>query len=703
MKTLRAKLFTSIGTIFFFFSIINTVTSEIWIKKDLHKAGASIQEQIQKAQDYMRKFSSFVLAFHIISDAANLSRQVQMAADTPISSPWQDALRILSSDPKIAFVELQNDQEERATICLEDARAHPFSWAFDSQGKLWIRISGYASLFSTQAHTQNGKTFFFLFEDSSFPDPSSLVFTSTALESSSYYWEDSSVVLFLDLIQQQELWLEKIQLVKALLPWQGTNQENRPFAIASIDTHKNQGLCVITQEIFPSQALLDQVKRKSKENIPFLLVRDTINGQDLDVVKTQSLSDVNTGTVAIGFSLSALLREVSTLLRKPILVSGGEFTIGISSQGSILDLSQKHFPLDHLLQKDNTISWNGQNYVTNPIDLDIFHIFLLTPEEEANAYSRFFDDLSNHLTVKVSLTLMSAACLSFLIALLFLNNLSKKITQPIAALSRAAKTLSRGSYTDLILPQIHERQDEVATLSHSFEGMVSALKQRDTMQGILNKVVSKEISEKILQQGIDLGGEEKIVTLLFSDIRNFTHLAEGLPPHVLIEILNGYMTRMCRIIDETHGVVDKFIGDEIMTLYGAPLSLDFHAAKAVEAALLMMEDLAQWNQQRLKNNLTIFEMGIGIHTGLVYTGNMGAENRLNYTAIGANVNQASRICSIAKATQILISEETLQSPGVKERFDVRKLDPVQLKGIELPVQIYEVLGEKHSNSISLVL
>jgi adenylate cyclase len=152
---------------------------------------------------------------------------------------------------------------------------------------------------------------------------------------------------------------------------------------------------------------------------------------------------------------------------------------------------------------------------------------------------------------------------------------------------------------------------------------------------------------------------------------------------------------MCRIIDETHGVVDKFIGDEIMTLYGAPVSLDFHAVKAVEAAILMIEDLSIWNKKRKTSNLTIFEIGIGIHTGIVYTGNMGAENRLNYTAIGSNVNQASRICSVAKPMQILISEETLHSPGVKERFVVRKLDPVQLKGIGFPVQVYEVLGKQN--------
>jgi adenylate cyclase len=207
---------------------------------------------------------------------------------------------------------------------------------------------------------------------------------------------------------------------------------------------------------------------------------------------------------------------------------------------------------------------------------------------------------------------------------------------------------------------------------------------------VLNKVVSKEIAGTVLSSDIELGGEERELTMLFSDIRGFTRLSETLPPQQLISLLNTYLTRMCRIIDETHGVVDKFVGDEIMALYNAPLAIENHAEKAIEAALLMIADLKWWNKERGKNEPQI-TVGIGIHTGSAFAGNMGAEDRLNYTVVGANVNLAHRLCSVALPMQILVSEETYRALKEPEKFHFQKLSPVTLKGFDIPISIYEVL------------
>ena len=683
MKTLRAKLFVSIGAILLLAGILNTFAAEIWIKKDLNQAGQHINHRLEEMQDHIRKFVSFLLTFHIMQEATDLDRVIQITAQDSLpiqdaSSLWLKAGSVLTYNPQLSFVQIQTAQGDVAVIDPEEAHLSSFSSATAPDGTLWVKVEG--EIFKTTAYEG-----YYLLSPAKLHEeiPSSLDFVTTSLPTYAYNWEDSTSHLFEAFLIHKEQWLEKMEFIRLLLPWQDGRKEGPPMGIL-----KKGKSCLLTKDLFSKTLLIPYSENQEKDVVPALSLRKTPYGQELDMVKSVSLENGN--ILTLGVSLSSLLREVSLLLQKTIIVTGKGFIVGSTPEGKTFDL-----PTNPFLENKQTLTWHDHSYLVSTIDLTVLKIFVLTPIEEATATERFLNTLSEVTTEKISFTLLGAALFSFLIALFLLSNIAKKITDPIAILSKAAETLGSGNYSDLVLPQVKHRKDEVATLANSFEGMVSALKDRDKIHGLLNKVVSKEISQKILEQNIELSGEEKIVTLLFSDIRNFTHLAEGLSPRALIEILNAYMTRMCRIIDKTHGVVDKFIGDAIMTLYGAPLPLDFHAVQAIEAALLMMEDLRLWNEERKKQNLISFEIGIGIHTGLVYTGNMGAENRLNYTAIGSNVNQASRLCSVAKPMQILISEDTLKSPGVEERFNVRKLEPVSLKGIQNPVQVYEVISEKN--------
>ncbi len=675
MKTLRAKLFVSIGAILLIAGILNTLAAEIWIKKDLNRAGKHINDRLEEVQEHIRKFVSFLLTFHIVQEATDLDRVIQVVGEDTFSfqNLWLKAGEFLSYNPQLSFVQIQNRDGQTAVIAPTDAHLSPFASATDSQGTVWVKVDG--QIFKTSPY----KSYYLLYEAKDLPP--SLDFVDSPLASYGYDWEDSPSKLFESFLVRKEQWLQKMEFIKLLLPWQENQKDNPPLGIL-----KGNKACLLTKDLFSKTPLIDYSQDQEKDVVPSPVLRKTPQGQELDMVKSISL---NQEVLTLGVSLSSLLQEASLILQRPIIVTGKDFALGSTAQGKSFNL-----PDIPLLENDQIFHWEDHSYFISTLNLDVLKIFVLTPIEEATATSRFLTSLSEMTAEKVTFTLLGAALFSFLIAIFLLNRISKKITDPIATLSKAAETLGTGSYADLVLPQIRHRQDEVAVLAHSFEGMVSALKDRDKVRGLLSKVVSKEISQKILEQNIELSGEEKVVTLLFSDIRNFTHLAEGLSPHVLIEILNAYMTRMCRIVDDTHGVVDKFIGDAIMTLYGAPVALDLHAVQAIEAALRMMEDLSIWNSERKKQNFTTFEIGIGIHTGIVYTGNMGAENRLNYTAIGSNVNEASRLCSVAKAMQILISEETLKSSGVEERFQVQKLEPVNLKGIQNPVQVYEVVSRR---------
>ncbi len=191
-------------------------------------------------------------------------------------------------------------------------------------------------------------------------------------------------------------------------------------------------------------------------------------------------------------------------------------------------------------------------------------------------------------------------------------------------------------------------------------------------------------------QGFKLGGENRNVTLLLSDLRGFTALAKPLPPEKVVKLLNIYLERMCQIIEEYNGTIDKFMGDAILVIFGAPTSREDDPERAVACAIAMQIAMKEINQQLRQLNLPFIEMGIGIHTGEVIVGNIGSQKHAEYTAIGSEVNLVSRIESYTIGGQILISEATMQSIKSPLRIDDKKI--INPKGFNEEITIYEVGG-----------
>jgi len=206
--------------------------------------------------------------------------------------------------------------------------------------------------------------------------------------------------------------------------------------------------------------------------------------------------------------------------------------------------------------------------------------------------------------------------------------------------------------------------------------------------------VAKEVVDEILAhpEKVKLGGETKNLTILFSDIRGFTSVSEKMDAQSLVGLLNKYLTAMAKIVLENRGVVDKFIGDAIMAFWGAPLPLENHAEAAVRTALQMSRELKKCNDEWKKLNYPEIKIGIGLNTGEAVVGNIGSHERFDYTVIGDNVNLASRLESLTKfyGAAIIISEST--AAAVKDKFVLREIDCVVVKGKMQGVKIYEVLG-----------
>lgn len=201
---------------------------------------------------------------------------------------------------------------------------------------------------------------------------------------------------------------------------------------------------------------------------------------------------------------------------------------------------------------------------------------------------------------------------------------------------------------------------------------------------------------------LKLGGEKRNISILFSDIRGFTTLSEKLEPDVLVGILNEYLNPMTRIVLEEDGTLDKYIGDAIMAIFNAPLEIEDHAGKACSVAIHMIKEMPKLNRHWEENGHNPLAIGVGVHTGEAVVGNMGAELRFDYTAIGDTVNLASRLEGMTKlyGNTIIISDSTQNA--LNDRFLYRKLDLVRVKGKKKPVGIFGLLDFSSDASPEIV-
>jgi adenylate cyclase len=213
----------------------------------------------------------------------------------------------------------------------------------------------------------------------------------------------------------------------------------------------------------------------------------------------------------------------------------------------------------------------------------------------------------------------------------------------------------------------------------------------------MERYLPPQLIGEFYKQNVNLepGGRNQVVTILFSDIRSFTTISESLEAAEVVALLNEYLSSMTDIIFENQGTIDKFIGDAIMTIFGAPIQGTDDAIRAVKTAIFMKLALKEFNQKHPELKLPI-EIGIGIHTGEVIAGNIGSEKRLDYTVIGDNVNLSSRIEGLTSHYKcpILVSESTYQAVSLENDeslFCFREVDKVRVKGKTKNIHVYEVM------------
>lgn len=267
-----------------------------------------------------------------------------------------------------------------------------------------------------------------------------------------------------------------------------------------------------------------------------------------------------------------------------------------------------------------------------------------------------------------------------LISLIAVVLLSRSITNPLAKLASAVQKIEEGEYGTPV--EVNSR-DEIGNLANSVNSMARGLAEKEKVRDLLGKVVSQQIAEQLLNNPVELGGEEKVVTILFSDIRGFTSFCEGLRPQEVLVELNQVLSTISNIVEKHNGVVDKFQGDAVMALFGAPIHSEFDTSNAMSAALEIID--------AMETSDSPLSSCIGINTGLVVAGNLGSSNRLNYSVIGDTVNLSARLESLTRLYNVtnIVSEA---SRDAAPDYVYLELDEVCVAGKNQAIRIFELLG-----------
>lgn len=386
------------------------------------------------------------------------------------------------------------------------------------------------------------------------------------------------------------------------------------------------------------------------------------------------------GVVAMDITISQINNHLTHLKsgkqNKVFLVSNTGAFIAHDEKGRVTKVNIKETPdknifLQAISSTENLNTYENEDYiVVAKIPLSqwylIYHL----------SHAEVFRPLHKLIAIFIAGLIVSLLALGFALVII-----SGRFAKPIKYLVGGAKKIKEGNYNQH-MPI--ERRDELGYLTYSFNEMAKGLKEREFIRGTFGKYVPQEIVTELLRGNSQLVSVKKDITFLFCDIRDFTQLSENKDPALVLVYLNSFFTRMEQVVSQHGGHINKYLGDGFLAIFGAPAPLDNSAQQAVDAAHHMLDQLDKFNQEHMSHT----KIGIGIHSGEALIGNIGSENRTEYSAIGDSVNLTSRIESLCKhyGENLLVSEQVISKLGPE--FGYRMIDKTLVKGRQAPVVIY---------------
>ncbi len=488
------------------------------------------------------------------------------------------------------------------------------------------------------------------------------------------FFENESEILYVGIYKKEN---GELKLIKKIINnyTQGLNEKESNLSFDKIITTH--------QEDFFSSIEGGTLLRNFSDEYPTPIIGMSIPFEEINSEKSIILCFLKLSSILESFQTSGITKTVLVDEKGNILASPNQEDIinkvNLSNLEifKALDTSKSNIPLK-MEFKDS----NGIEFIGSYKKLGFSGGGLITIVEKDKALEEVYAIQRRNIYLMIAVLMFA-----IIIVYVFANSLTK----PILKLVTAARQIESGNYhVNLPIPS----KDEVGVLTHSFNSMSKGLDEREKMKDAFGKFVNKELAEMAMKGEIKLGGERKYCAIFFSDIRSFTSISEKLEPEEVVEFLNAYMTEMVNCVNRTNGIVDKFIGDAIMATWGALKQDDNAVENSINGTLMMREALLRFNKGRGSDKKPIIKIGCGINSGYVISGQIGSNERLEYTVIGDAVNLASRIESLNKpfGTDILISEEAYSK--VDTIFNVEKMQTIKVKGKEEAQTIYAVLGRK---------
>ncbi|MDX2503537.1 MAG: adenylate/guanylate cyclase domain-containing protein [Gammaproteobacteria bacterium] len=355
----------------------------------------------------------------------------------------------------------------------------------------------------------------------------------------------------------------------------------------------------------------------------------------------------------------------------------------------------------HDFSRAKTVNLSTETRLFNSKQTYLSYIGGVTYKDVTIGYVLLTFDLSllTEARFKTIYTIALTTVVLILLTILSAIILGKRLSRPIEELVDLSKAISRGNYN---VRFDNRRNDEFGILMHSMNIMAEGLLHKETVEKAFSRYVSPNVAKEILGnlESINLGGQQLDASVLFVDIIGYTELSQTMKPVELNHLLNDYFSYFAQAALIYGGHVDKFIGDCVMLVFGVPEQDEHHSYQAVSCALLIQRIVTSLNEQREANKQAIIDFHIAANSGLMLAGNMGSQQRMEYTVIGDAVNLASRIASHAQHNEVIIPDTMLERPGIKDQFIVANRGRINVRGHDEPVILYRVIDCSKDNQKS---